>query len=116
MRLSHIATGILIVAALGPLGCASPIRSTETYPSPMPHDLPVGIDEGLITPAWDGSFPMRLMAFLIHPVGVGLDLLVQQPLYLLASVAPEVFGYTVMDEVYQDTTLKYRYHWRRPGQ
>ena len=115
MKLSHIVIGVLMVATLGSVGCSGPIRSTETFPSPMPLDLPIGIDEGLITPGWDGSFPLRLLAFVIHPLGVGLDLLVQQPIYLLASLAPEVFGYTVMDEIYQDTTLKYRYHWRQPG-
>ena len=114
MKLSHIAIGILMVAALSLAGCAGPVRSTDTYPTPMPLDLPVGIDEGLITPGWDGSFPLRLLAFIIHPIGVGLDLLVQQPMYLLASVAPAFFGYTVMDEVYQETTVPYRYHWRQP--
>ena len=114
MKLSHIAIGILMVAALSLVGCAGPVRSTDTYPTPMPLDLPVGIDEGLITPGWDGGFPLRLLAFIIHPIGVGLDLLVQQPMYLLASVAPEFFGYTVMDEVYQETTVPYRYHWRQP--
>ena len=114
MKLSHIAIGMLMVAAFSLVGCAGPVRSSETYPTPMPLDLPVGIDEGLITPGWDGSFPLRLLAFIIHPIGVGLDLIVQQPMYLLASAAPAVFGYTYMDEVYQETTVPYRYHWRGP--
>src|SRR6266516_610152 len=104
MKLSHIAIGMLMVAAFSLVGCAGPVRSTETYPTPMPLDLPIGIDEGLITPGWDGSHPLRLLAFILSPIGVGLDLLIQQPLYLLAAQAPEVFGYTVMDEIYEDTT------------
>ena len=60
------------------------------------------------------AFPLRLLAFIIHPLGVGLDLIVQQPMYLLASTAPGLFGYTYMDEVYQETTVPYRYHWRQP--
>jgi len=115
MKLSHCVIGMLLVAGLGLSGCAGPIRSTETYPTPMPLDLPIGIDEGLITPGWDGSHPMRLLAFIIHPLGVALDLLVQQPFYLVSSQLPEVFGYTVQDDVYYDSVLKYRYHWRAPG-
>ena len=112
MKLSLIAIGILTVAALGVGGCAGPVRS-DTFPTPMPLDLPNGIDSGLITPGWDGSYPLRLVAFIIHPVGVALDLLVQQPFYLVAGLAPAVFGYTVQDEIYQDTTVKYRYHWKQ---
>ena len=115
MKLSVITIGILTVAVLGLGGCAGPVRSTDTFPTPMPLDLPNGIDTGLITPGWDGSFPIRLMAFIIHPVGVALDLLVQQPFYLVAALAPAVFGYTVQDEIYQDTTVKYRYHWKQHG-
>lgn len=115
MRLSRHVVGILLIAVLALSGCAGPVRSTETYPTPMPLDLPIGIDEGLITPGWDGSFPLRLIAFILHPIGIGADLLIQQPFYLIASMAPEVFGYTTQDEVYQDTTLRYRYHWRQPG-
>src|SRR5438093_3614265 len=100
MKLSHIAIGILMVAALSLTACAGPVRTTETYPTPMPLDLPVGIDEGLITPGWDGGHPLRLLAFVFHPVGVAADLVVSQPLYLLASQAPELFGYTVQDEIY----------------
>ena len=115
MKLSHIAIGVLMVATLGSVGCAGPMQSTETYPTPTPLDLPIGIDEGLITPGWDGSFPLRLLAFAVHPIGIALDLLIAQPIYLLASAAPATFGYTVMDQIYQDTTVKYRYHWRQPG-
>jgi hypothetical protein len=114
MKSTQYLVGLLIAAALGVAACAGPVRTTETYPTPMPLDLPVGIDEGLITPGWDGGYPLRLLAFVLHPVGVGADLLVSQPFYLLASQAPEVFGYTVQDEIYRDTVLKYRYHWRAP--
>jgi hypothetical protein len=114
MTLSHYVIGLLLAISLGVSGCAGPIRSTETYPTPMPLDLPVGIDEGLLSPGWDGGFPLRLLAFIVHPIGIGLDLLISQPLYLLASKAPETFGYTVQDEIYQQSVLKYRYHWRVP--
>jgi hypothetical protein len=115
MKLSLITIGILTVAALGLGGCAGPVRS-DTFPTPMPLDLPNGIDSGLITPGWDGSYPLRLVAFILPPIGVGLDLLVQQPFYLAARLAPPVFGYTVQDEIYQDTTVQYRYHWKQRGE
>src|SRR5438034_9787958 len=93
MKLSHIAIGMLLVAAVSLVGCAGPVRSTETYPTPMPLDLPVGIDEGLITPGWDGSFPLRLLAFIIYLIGVGLDLILQHRRYLLPSAAPVLCAY-----------------------
>ena len=114
MKLTQYLAGVLLTAALSLVACAGPVRTTETYPTPMPLDLPVGIDEGLITPGWDGGHPFRLLAFIFHPVGVATDLLISQPFYLLAAQAPELFGYTVQDEIYSETVLKYRYHWRAP--
>jgi hypothetical protein len=115
MKASQLAMVLLLAAALGASGCAGPIRATDTYPTPMPLDLPPQVDQGLISPGWDSGHPLRLAAFVLHPVGVALDLLVSQPFYLVTSQAPEVFGYTVQDEMYYDHVLKYRYHWRAPG-
>src|SRR5438105_15650329 len=105
MKLSHIAIGVLMVAAFSLVGCAGPVRSTETYPTPMPLDLPVGIDEGLITPGWDGSFPLRLLSFIVLSLGVGLGLIVQQLMYLLVSSAREFVCRVYLDWFSRDTAV-----------
>ena len=98
---------VLLAAALGLSACAS----TAVYPPPRPGDLPVGLEEGLITRAWDGGHPLRLFAFLLNPVGIVADLLVNQPLYMLASQEPELFGYTDQDENYRQRFSTLRYSW-----
>jgi hypothetical protein len=98
---------LLLAAGLGLSACAT----TAVYPTPRPGDLQVGTDEGLITRDWDGGHPLRLFAFLLNPVGIVADLLVNQPLYMLASQEPELFGYTNQDELYRQRFAKMRYSW-----
>lgn len=101
---------ILLVAALGLSGCANaPGMSTDVYPTPRPQDLPVGLDEGLITRDWDGGYPLRWFAFLLNPMGIFGDLLLNQPMYLLAAQDPELFGYTNQDNLARQRFPKYQY-------
>ena len=41
--------------------------------------------------------PFRIIAFVVHPVGVALDYVVVRPIYFIASLAPGLFGYTAED-------------------
>ena len=41
--------------------------------------------------------PFRLIAFVLHPVGVLVDYVVVRPVYFIASLAPDLFGYTAED-------------------
>lgn len=41
--------------------------------------------------------PFRLIAFVVHPVGVLVDFVVVRPIYYIASLAPSLFGYTAED-------------------
>ena len=107
MYLTRSLMVLLLAAALGLSGCTT----TELYPTPRADDLPVGIDEGLITRDWDGGYPLRLFAFLLQPFGIAADLLWNQPSYMLASQDPELFGYTNQDEIYRQRFPKYRYSW-----
>ncbi len=101
---------ILLVAVLGFSGCANaPGMSTDVYPTPRPQDLPIGIDEGLITRDWDGGHPLRWFAFLLNPLGVAGDLLVNQPLYLLFAQEPELWGYTNQDNLFRQRFPKSQY-------
>jgi hypothetical protein len=101
---------ILLVTALGLSACASsPGMSTEVYPTPRPQDLPVGIDEGLITRDWDGGHPLRWFAFLLNPLGIAGDLIIGQPFYLLTAQEPEFWGYTNQDHLYRQRFPKYQY-------
>lgn len=106
---------LFLCATLGLSACAGSTMSTQDYPKPRLDDLPIGIEQGLISPGWDGGNPLRLVAFLVHPVGVAADLIINQPVYFLASQAPDLFGYTYQDAVYRESVLKYRYHWLAPS-
>ncbi len=109
MILTRSLMAILLVTALGLSACAG--ISNDIYPTPRPQDLPVGLDEGLISRDWDGGFPLRWFAFLLNPFGVVGDLVLGQPFYLLAYQDPELFGYTPQDELYRRRFGKYRYSW-----
>jgi len=109
MILTRSLMAILLVTALGLSACAG--ISNDIYPTPRPQDLPVGLDEGLISRDWDGGFPLRWFAFLLNPIGVVGDLVLGQPFYLLAYQDPELFGYTPQDELYRRRFAKYRYSW-----
>ena len=103
---------VLLATAISLSACAGgPGLSSELYPSPRPLDLPVGIDEGLVYRDWDGGNPLRLFAFLFYPFGVLGDLLINQPAYILASKAPDLFGYTNQDELHRQNQMKYKFGW-----
>ena len=110
MLLTRNLMAILLVAALGLSGCAnSPGMSPDVYPAPRPQDLPIGIDEGLITRDWDGGYPLRWFAFLLNPLGVAGELIINQPFYLLAAQEPELWGYTNQDNLYRQRFPKSQY-------
>jgi hypothetical protein len=110
MLLTRSLMAILLVAALGLTACAnSPGMSPDVYPAPRPQDLPVGIEEGLISRDWDGGYPLRWFAFLLNPLGIAGDLIINQPLYLLAAQESEFWGYTNQDNLYRQRFPKYQY-------
>ena len=110
MLLTRNLMAILLVAALGLSGCANaPGMSTDVYPAPRPQDLPIGLEEGLIYRDWDGGYPLRWFAFLLNPLGVAGDLIVNQPLYLLTAQEPEFWGYTNQDNLFRQRFPKSQY-------
>jgi hypothetical protein len=102
---------VLLAMALGLPACAGPMMSTEVHPTPRYQDLPIGLEDGLISPGWGGGHPLRIIAFLVNPIGIALDLGVSQLSYLVASQEPELFGYTVHDENYRRELEKLKYNW-----
>lgn len=110
MVLMRSVMAILLVATMGVSGCANaPGMSTDVYPTPRPQDLPVGIDEGLIARDWDGGHPLRWFAFLLNPLGIAGDLIINQPLYLLFAQDPEFWGYTNQDNLFRQRFPKSKY-------
>jgi hypothetical protein len=97
--------------ALGLPACAGPMMYTEVHPTPRHQDLPLGLEDGLIEPGWGGGHPLRIIALLVNPLGVAFDLLISQPAYMLGTVEPELFGYTVHDENYRRELEKLKYSW-----
>jgi hypothetical protein len=49
-------------------------------------------------PSGGEGHPFRLIAFVIHPVGLLVDYVVVRPVYFIASLAPGLFGYTAEDQ------------------
>lgn len=110
MVLMRSVMAILLVATMGVSGCANaPGMSTDVYPTPRPQDLPIGIDEGLIARDWDGGHPLRWFAFLLNPLGIAGDLIINQPLYLLFAQDPEFWGYTNQDNLFRQRFPKSKY-------
>jgi hypothetical protein len=107
MVLTRSLMTVLMVIALGMSACAA----IDVYPAPRPIDLSVGLDEGLIARDWDGGHPMRILAFLVNPVGVVADLFLNQTLYNTFAMAPELFGYTNQDELYRRDFRRYFFSW-----
>jgi hypothetical protein len=110
MILTRSLMAILLVTALGLSACAG--ISNDIYPTPRPQDFPyIGMEEGLLYRDYEGGFPLRWIAFLLNPLGVVGDLVFGQPIYLLASQDPELFGYTAQDELFRRRFGTYRYSW-----
>jgi len=108
---------LLGLAATVAMGCAATeLKSRKDNAwSSVPQALPdtPKVRDGLVSimnlpePTWEkfdavpSSFghPLRLPAFVIHPVGVAVDWALIRPFYWLAGLAPEWFGLTVDDAV-----------------
>ncbi|MBI3804083.1 MAG: hypothetical protein HY282_10020 [Nitrospirae bacterium] len=81
-----------LLSALLLAGCAGKQRTVDLHTAP--------VAQASDTPANATSYghPFRLVAFVLHPVGVALDYLIVRPVYYVASLAPGLFGYTPEDE------------------
>lgn len=83
--------GLLLVSVLS-TGCAGKQRSDNFQPMQTAQRADASAD------AASYGHPFRLVAFVLHPVGVLLDYVIVRPIYYVASVAPSLFGYTAEDE------------------
>lgn len=92
----------IAVLALGGLlvGCATPEAFREQKAKAMPsHTLP---DAHTPNPSGYGH-PLRIIGFVLHPVGVVADYVVVRPLYLLTGTFPAAYGYREEDaRAYQE--------------
>ena len=121
MTLTRSLMAALLATALGLGACAAGGPKMELsnsglandlYPTPSTLYNPyLGLEEGLITRDWDGGYPLRFIAYLLHPLGVVADLGINQLGYLAAAQDPELSGYTNQDELYRRSFQKQRYSW-----
>ncbi|GIW55194.1 MAG: hypothetical protein KatS3mg082_1598 [Nitrospiraceae bacterium] len=94
-----VGTAFSIAAALSLGGCAS--TNTEGYTPPtsiygaMDSTSLVYTNPMAASPIND--HPLRWIAFLLHPIGVGFDYGVNRPVYGLSSLNPNLHGYTSED-------------------
>lgn len=84
--------GMLFIAALS-AGCAGRQRTVDLHPSQQ-----VTEEAGASADATSYGHPFRLVAFVLHPIGVAIDYVIVRPIYYIASLAPTVFGYTPEDD------------------
>jgi hypothetical protein len=70
------------------------VQQTTMY-STMDSTALVYTDPAAASPVQD--HPLRWFGFVVHPFGVGLDYLVNRPVYFIASLWPGLFGYTNED-------------------
>jgi len=73
-------------------GCAGKQKREDLYPTEITRQADSPAD------ATSYGHPLRLVAFVLHPVGVVLDYVIVRPVYYVASLAPSFFGYTAEDE------------------
>ncbi len=83
-------------------GCASSLSQQHplTYTENVDQELDLADQV-----AASGSFhdnPLRLVGYVLYPVGAILEYVVTRPVYFVASLAPPVFGYTAEDAVFAD--------------
>ncbi len=83
-------------------GCASSLSQQHplTYTENVDQELDFA-DQVAVS----GSFhdnPLRLVGYVLYPVGVMLEYVVTRPAYFVASLAPHVSGYTVEDAIFGD--------------
>jgi hypothetical protein len=96
------ATGFMTAALLSVVmitGCATQpdLKAAQTASTYWPLDYAAGTysDPVAVNPVNDNIW--RIMAFIMHPLGVAMDYAINRPLYTLASYAPGIFGYTSED-------------------
>ena len=98
MRMSNLCLCFLAVLVLIS-GCASQYdmkaaQSASNY-WPLDHAAATYADPVAVAPMNDNIW--RLIAYVVHPVGVALDYAVNRPAYTLVSIWPGLFGYTSED-------------------
>lgn len=84
-------TGLLLISILS-TGCAGRQKSGDFHPMESTRHADPSAS------AASYGHPFRLVAFVLHPVGVLLDYVIIRPIYYVTSLAPGLFGYTAEDE------------------
>ncbi len=83
--------GLLLISILSS-GCAAKQKSDDFHPVTDERRADASAN------AASYGHPFRLVAFVLHPVGVLLDYVIVRPIYYVTSLAPSFFGYTAEDE------------------
>jgi hypothetical protein len=107
MRTTALAVGILLLATA--VGCAGNPQQQASDDAGGGYTAPASIYSVMdptslvYTDVAAGSAandnPWRWAGFLLHPVGVGIDRVVNRPIYKLSGQMPYLFGYTTEDSM-----------------
>jgi hypothetical protein len=89
------ALAVLLLAALIGAGCSA--AQLKAQKDDAWNWVPKGLPDTPDPSAGGYGHPFRAAGFVLYPVGVALDYALVRPFYLLGSLAPEWFGFTVED-------------------
>jgi hypothetical protein len=89
------ATALLVAGLLVLGGCAGKQKVEKVEKADRTSQSGVTTEQDGLATAY--GHPFRLIAFVVHPVGVLVDYVVVRPIYFIASLAPNLFGYTAED-------------------
>jgi hypothetical protein len=107
MRTATLAVGILLLATAA--GCAGNQQQQVSADAEGGYTAPASIysvmdptslvytDVAAGSAAYDN--PWRWAGFLLHPLGVAADYVVNRPIYTIPSHKPYLFGYTAEDSM-----------------
>ena len=79
LMMSSLLAGSLLLAGCATTGVSRVASDEDVNPGALGH-------------------PFRVVAFVVHPVGVIVDYTVFRPAYWFVSLAPGLFGYTAQDD------------------
>ena len=102
MRLMSLAVLVAVLAAGLTIGCAA----TGTTPTVLSAGTPYQANQGALglrvedDPAYAAGNPFRMAAFVLHPIGVFLQVLVEAPYAVATAIYPDLFGINETEQQY----------------
>src|SRR5215216_3587705 len=100
MRKYQVIVGIVLAVSLVSAGCATPQQTMEQKSDastawPLDSLSYIYSDPVAVSPLND--HPLRIFGFLLQPIGLALDYMINRPAYSFAASHPVMTGFTPED-------------------